>query len=335
MKRILLILVLPLFIAATSILVSEHLHESTNYYLNPVVKNAGIYQTGKHADQLSEQEKIKAHLSYAHQLLTHNSNSIQDEEVLQKRKAGLHALANYIEAGVFPKNVAYEGRRPCFVDDENNLCAVAHLLKVNGEDDLITSINRTFQYDYIKDIHHADFLAWVENCGFTLDELAIIQPTYSHLHKPRFNHQVSAKSIQRENANSYFSLGYNRVKIQEYNSKYIKQWQRRIGVNYEDYYNSNYAISANYDRTFFSFKALRVPVLFQYGFRPRYFNLDSEDGLNLEPYAMSIIPIRIKRKFLASINASYGYDIPVVGYNNFFLSRKMLSLGISFAYLRW
>lgn len=325
-----LVMVLALFASISSSLK----HGNINLAINAVIKNEALNNLNQSPDNLSEKEKIQAHLLHVYQILKDQTGKVENQYLKLKRKAALASLMKYIRAGEFPRNTSYKGRRPCFVDENNNLCAVAYLLHSAGKDKLIEKINNQFQYEYIHDINLPEFLAWVKTSGFTLKDLATIQPAYGHWTEPKFNHQISARSIRRETSTSYFSVGYSRVKVKEYSGKFLKQWHRNIGVNFEDYHHSNFAISGDYDKTFFSFKAWRIPVLFQYGFRPRYFNFNGSNGLNLEPYAKSIIPIRIKHQLMATVNASYGHDIPIVGDTDFLLSRKMLSIGLSIAYMR-
>lgn len=108
-----------------------------NSEINAVIKNEALDHFNQSPDELTEKEKIQAHLFYVYQILQDQNHEVEDHQLKLKRKAALASLLNYINAGEFPRNTAYEGRRPCFVDENNNLCAVAHLLHSDGQDELI------------------------------------------------------------------------------------------------------------------------------------------------------------------------------------------------------
>lgn len=325
-------LLITLFIGAGWLALIKQSSKDHQNNINTILQNEGIAHLGGFDDSVPERKKIKAHLSYVHELLSRANHREQSEAWKAKRKKGLHHLMEYIQAEAFPVNTKYKGRRPCFVDEHNNYCAVAYLLKTAGQNDLVQAINRQFQYGYVLDMDDANFLNWVAQSGFTLRELAMIQPAYD-FRRLRKGHQLSAQSLQRETSEAYVSAGYNWFKSQNLNGRFVKQWQRNIGLSYEHYYNSDFGIALNYDRTFFSFEPVRrVPFLAQFGFRPRYFNFDEGAGLNLEPYIKGMFGIDTRYRFSANLFASYGYDIPVVGDANFPLSRKLLSLGLSIGF---
>ena len=96
----------------------------------------------------------------------------------QRRAALLDTLDGYVSGGLFPGHAAGEWT-PVFVDDDGTRCAVAHLLEMTGEDDLMWQVaatqNRAEVIDLIND---PDFAAWLEWHGLTHAEAAAIQPTY-------------------------------------------------------------------------------------------------------------------------------------------------------------
>ncbi|MCH8331176.1 MAG: hypothetical protein IH946_07320, partial [Bacteroidetes bacterium] len=91
----------------------------------------------------------------------------------------LNALKEYWQAGEFPKNYDYPGeRRPCFIDKDRNICAVGYLVERSVNREFAETINSMFQYDYINSMDLPELLEWTEEHGFTLEEVATIQPTY-------------------------------------------------------------------------------------------------------------------------------------------------------------
>lgn len=99
------------------------------------------------------------------------------------REAALDELERYIARGEFPRRTddTFAGRRPRFIDDRGVHCAVGHLIAASGEAELARAINATHEYDYVRDIDEPALVAWAKRAGFTLDELAMIQPTYGEM----------------------------------------------------------------------------------------------------------------------------------------------------------
>jgi len=91
---------------------------------------------------------------------------------------------------------------PCFIDDEGNYCAVGYLMKRDGRDDLAQKINKLHRYDLIENFGLQDLpelVDWVNTCGFTLNELAMIQPTYRRPPSLPINTPVISPVVQHLN----------------------------------------------------------------------------------------------------------------------------------------
>jgi hypothetical protein len=82
----------------------------------------------------------------------------------------------YIERGEFPRNHEVQGRRPHFIDDDGRICAVGYLIEKTAGRATAEAINREHEWDFIGDIRGIE--AWVRASGLTVDELAMIQPSY-------------------------------------------------------------------------------------------------------------------------------------------------------------
>lgn len=127
----------------------------------------------------NEQVRIKTHLLYVEQLL--RTASVKGLTVSQflNRSTILDILAEYIEAGQFPTNRDYPGeRRPCFIDADGNTCAVGHLIEQTKGRELAEAINANHQYDFLLDMNEPAIENWAKEYGLTLQECAMIQPTY-------------------------------------------------------------------------------------------------------------------------------------------------------------
>ena len=126
-----------------------------------------------------EQDRIQLNLSYAEQLLrtvdATNLTGIQQAN----RIIILDLLHEYCTAGIFPTNRDYPNeRRPCFIDGDGKICAVGYLAKQTKGRELAEKINAKHQYKFISDMNDCDIETWANEFGLTMQECAMIQPTY-------------------------------------------------------------------------------------------------------------------------------------------------------------
>lgn len=70
--------------------------------------------------------------------------AITTEIIVQRlvRALLLQALAEYRAAGRFPKNRDFAQKTPYFIDANGTRCAMAHLMELGGEPDLVAAIAR-------------------------------------------------------------------------------------------------------------------------------------------------------------------------------------------------
>jgi hypothetical protein len=88
-------------------------------------------------------------------------------------------LRTYIDRGVFPANRDFPGRRvPYFVDADGVHCAVAFLAAQSGERDLVDVVVEGYNNARVDEMPVEPLAAWATRNGFTVDELALIQPQY-------------------------------------------------------------------------------------------------------------------------------------------------------------
>ena len=127
----------------------------------------------------NEQERIQTHLSYAEQLLRASTATNLTNSQLVNRTLILDKLHQYWTAGNFPVNRDYPGeRRPCFIDANENICAVGYLIEQTKGRELAEVINAGHQYDFLLDMKEQVIEAWANEFGLTLEECALIQPAY-------------------------------------------------------------------------------------------------------------------------------------------------------------
>ena len=127
----------------------------------------------------NEQERIQTHLSYVEQLLrTADATNLTNNQQAN-RTFILDILHQYWTAGIFPTNRDYpDQRRPCFIDADGNICAVGYLIEQTKGRQLAEDINARHQYDFLLDMKEPAIEAWADEYGLTLEECAMIQPTY-------------------------------------------------------------------------------------------------------------------------------------------------------------
>jgi len=122
--------------------------------------------------------RIRTHLAYVEARLRDNPPDGLSDEQLAARSHHLDVLADYIAAGRFPENHTFMSRRPVFIDDEGTVCAVGHLIERSVGLDAAEAIAREHLFDFVADIDDPAVVEWAEQAGFTVEELAMIQPAY-------------------------------------------------------------------------------------------------------------------------------------------------------------
>jgi hypothetical protein len=90
----------------------------------------------------------------------------------------LQKLNAYWKAEIFPINDYLTFKNPVFIDRIGTHCAVGYLMQQSGNDKLAQEIDANEKFAYIKEIKTKGVTAWAVTNGFTLDELAWIQPGY-------------------------------------------------------------------------------------------------------------------------------------------------------------
>ena len=123
-------------------------------------------------------EMIQLHLRLVHEELSSRDVSHLSEQLRENRRRSLENLEYYAERARFPQNLTHQGRRPVFIDHRGVHCAVGYLISASGYPDLSRRISANMNTHYLKDMKDERLSQWVENSGFTLNELAWIQPGY-------------------------------------------------------------------------------------------------------------------------------------------------------------
>lgn len=122
--------------------------------------------------------RTRVHLQWAHDHLAQNTPRGLSPRQLESRARVLAELQAYVDRAEFPRNEAVPGRAPRFVDDRGVHCAVAYLLAQTGEQALVADIDARHEYDAVAAFDAPALLPWADEHGVTVDELALVQPTY-------------------------------------------------------------------------------------------------------------------------------------------------------------
>ncbi|HLP50541.1 MAG TPA: T9SS type A sorting domain-containing protein [Chitinophagales bacterium] len=121
---------------------------------------------------------IATHLMLVEQNLRNRDVSSLSAQQKQNRANLLNELHGYWQAGVFPINNYLSYKNPVFIDRGGTHCAVGYLMMQSGHDDLAQAINRNEKFAYVHQIKTGGVKEWADAYGFTIDELAWIQPSY-------------------------------------------------------------------------------------------------------------------------------------------------------------
>lgn len=131
------------------------------------------------------------------------------------RKLLLEELAWYRARGRFPKNRDFARPIPYFVDAEGTRCAVAHLLDASGESELVQRIARERNHARVAELANEPRLAaWLDVAGLSLEEAALIQPSYCFRPDPVdcvCQHRSSGYFEVEKTATSYAKISLARV----------------------------------------------------------------------------------------------------------------------------
>ncbi len=171
------IAILALLLATTTASAAPHvLRPGANHHLgdDSFVAAFGREPTADDSEEL----RMHVHLQYVHDWLASRSAT---SPVLEGRRSELLGyLTEYIAKGTTPKNTYVSRRNPVFIDRDGTICAVGYLIERSVGRALPETIAAQHRLDYLEDIAAAmpEVASWVATSGFTLDELASIQPGY-------------------------------------------------------------------------------------------------------------------------------------------------------------
>lgn len=126
----------------------------------------------------SYEDWIATHLELVETFLRQRNTSALTESQRANRNYLLQKLNGYWHERAFPVNDYTLYKTPVFIDRTGNHCAVGYLMQQSGAENLAQQVNREQKFAYVADIKTPGVLQWATDNGFTLSELAWIQPSY-------------------------------------------------------------------------------------------------------------------------------------------------------------
>ncbi len=123
-------------------------------------------------------ELIQQHLLLAEQTLRLRSTEHLDASQKAGRERCLDILHDYALTGVYPTNTDYAESTPIFIDNLDVFCAVGHLMKETGYEQLARHIDAVDERVFVRNIRNPEAAEWMHKFGLSLGECALIQPSY-------------------------------------------------------------------------------------------------------------------------------------------------------------
>jgi hypothetical protein len=116
-------------------------------------------------------------------------SSVDSELVLERlaarRALNLSRLHAYALAGQFPQNHVKPGLLNVFIDEVGHICAVANLIHLDGENEMVKTTSATDNYIVLAKVTKGPLMDWMLTSGFTQEEIGQIQAPYSFIDEPQ------------------------------------------------------------------------------------------------------------------------------------------------------
>lgn len=149
--------------------------------VNAIIGDESFVQTFRKepAQSTAEVLRIQTHLMFVEKELRNKNVFGLTKKQKRNREKVLNLLHQYWLKGVFPSNYDYpEERKPCFIDRNGKICAVGYLVEKTAGRNVVEKINANHQYEFIEEMNEKIVVEWAKEYGLTLEECALIQPTY-------------------------------------------------------------------------------------------------------------------------------------------------------------
>jgi hypothetical protein len=128
----------------------------------------------------NHEEKIDYHLDNVIEYLMKADVASLSAQQRQNRGKLIETLESYRQLGVYPKNEHIAKCNPVFIDNYNTHCAVGYLMQQSGYESLARKIATNENLASVQEIKTEGVAEWASTCGFSVNELALIQPEYEY-----------------------------------------------------------------------------------------------------------------------------------------------------------
>jgi hypothetical protein len=163
--------------------VQEQLESLNKYWKNTTLNYSVLKERILFTNDVS---LIQMHLGLVETELRNKDVSFLTNEQKQNRIKCLDILHSYSLNGVFPKNLYHSERTPYFIDKFGTVCAVGQLIISTGYSEFANKVMIENNNGYISELNvkYPEVSEWAKTYGFTIDELAWIQPCYCSTNNP-------------------------------------------------------------------------------------------------------------------------------------------------------
>lgn len=129
-----------------------------------------------------ERQRVHTHLLKAERWLAAHRPKLAPLQALV-RASLLAELRRYRSGGRYPLNPVSRAQPvPLFIDQQGTPCAVAHLMQISGQGELVRHIARTDNTARVQRLARLpEVRAWLAAAGLSWEEAARIQPSYCFL----------------------------------------------------------------------------------------------------------------------------------------------------------
>lgn len=132
----------------------------------------------------NDRDRIQTHLYGVIDILRDRTHELELSDSQQQHRLDmLNTLEKYAQEGTFPTNTGHSFRIPYFIDAYGTPCAVGHLLIESGFEEVAQRIKQEMNNAYVREIPYTELPRWADEYGFSVAELAWIQPGYPPANK--------------------------------------------------------------------------------------------------------------------------------------------------------
>ncbi|MGD9636790.1 MAG: hypothetical protein AB7U97_26140, partial [Pirellulales bacterium] len=134
------------------------------------------------------------------------------ERLLASRRIQIVRLIEYRNRGLFPQNEGHSATPvPIFVDDHDTACAIGHLMRLSGRGRDVAGIQSENNLVYVPDAMAGPVVAWTLTSGLTLEEAALIQPSYGPNLLPKPDHAIEV--VGQDASFEFENLRYSNFRL--------------------------------------------------------------------------------------------------------------------------